>query len=103
VAAVAGDRGRLASPLPVEDTAIACAGTALLAAAALHAQRGAGGIPTARLDRGQLAAAFWSESYLRLNGEPVAAGFAPRWPRRRRGPLRRAPVLRRPVNRRGSE
>lgn len=74
---VTGDRGRLASPLPVEDTAIACAGTALLAAAALHAQRGAGGIPTARLDRGQLAAAFRSESCLRLNGEPVAAGFAP--------------------------
>src|ERR1700677_3067688 len=37
---VTGDPGRLPSRLPVEDTAIACAGAALLAAAALHGQRG---------------------------------------------------------------
>ncbi|HEY6296371.1 MAG TPA: CoA transferase [Streptosporangiaceae bacterium] len=66
---VTGDPGALPSRLPVEDTAIACAGAALLAAAA-----GRGG---ARLDRGHVAAAFRSEAYLRLNGERAGPGFAP--------------------------
>ena len=66
---VTGDPGGLPSRLPVEDTAIACAGAALLAAGA-----GRGG---ARLDRGHVAAAFRSEAYLRLNGERAGPGFAP--------------------------
>ncbi|MGH3256281.1 MAG: CoA transferase [Streptosporangiaceae bacterium] len=66
---VTGEPGRLPSRLPVEDTAIACAGAALLAAGA-----GRGG---ARLDRGHVAAAFRSEAYLRLNGERAGPGFAP--------------------------
>ena len=37
---VTGAPGHLPSHLPVEDTAIACAGAALLAASALQAQRG---------------------------------------------------------------
>jgi crotonobetainyl-CoA:carnitine CoA-transferase CaiB-like acyl-CoA transferase len=74
---VSGDPGQLPSRLPVEDTAIACAGTALLAAAALHERRGGPRPGTARLDRAQLAAAFRSERYLRINDKPIADGFAP--------------------------
>jgi crotonobetainyl-CoA:carnitine CoA-transferase CaiB-like acyl-CoA transferase len=70
--------GRLQSRLPVEDTAIACIGTALLAAAALQAQRGAASPSlSAALPREDVAAAVRSEAYLRLDGEPVATGFAP--------------------------
>jgi CoA-transferase family III len=64
-----GDPVRLPSRLPVEDTAIACAGAALLAAG--------GGRGGARLDRGHVAAAFRSEACLRLNGERAGPGFAP--------------------------
>ena len=71
---VGGAPGRLPSRLPAEDVAIACAGTALLAAAALHAQRGrdcgSRGSPIAWLDRGHIAAAFRSEAFLRVGGEP---------------------------------
>jgi CoA-transferase family III len=78
---VSGSGGHLPSRLPVEDTAIACTGAALLAAAALHAQRGGDcgsrGSPTARLDREHVAAAFRSEAYLRVNGEQAGPGFAP--------------------------
>jgi crotonobetainyl-CoA:carnitine CoA-transferase CaiB-like acyl-CoA transferase len=75
---VTGEPGHLPSRLPVEDMAIACAGGALLAAAARQAQRGRGRGPrTAQLDRGHVAAAFRSEAYLRLNGEPTGSGFAP--------------------------
>jgi len=74
---VTGEAGRLPSRLAVEDVAIACAGAALLAAAELHVQRGGAAPASARLDRGHLAAAFRSEAYLRVNGEPAAAGFAP--------------------------
>jgi crotonobetainyl-CoA:carnitine CoA-transferase CaiB-like acyl-CoA transferase len=78
---VSGHPGHLPSHLPVEDTAVACAGAALLAAAALQAQRGAeygsGGPPAARLDRGHVAAASRSEAYLRLNGGQPGPGFAP--------------------------
>ena len=74
---VTGQSGQLPSRLPVEELAIACAGAALLAAAALHAGRG-GPVPRAlRLDRGHVAAAFRSEAWLRVNGEPAGAGFAP--------------------------
>jgi crotonobetainyl-CoA:carnitine CoA-transferase CaiB-like acyl-CoA transferase len=82
---VTGVRGSLPSHLPVEDTAIACAGAALLAAADLQARRGGPALRTARLDRGHVAAAFRSEAYLRLNGAPAGAGFAPLsrfWPTR---------------------
>ena len=78
---VSGSPGHLPSRLPVEDTAIACTAAALLAAAALHAQRGGDcgsrGSPAARLDREHVAAAFRSEAYLRINGEPTGPGFAP--------------------------
>ena len=70
---VSGVPGRLPSRLPAEDVAIACAGAALLAAAALHSQRGGDdgsrGSPVARLDRGHVAAAFRSEAHLRIGGE----------------------------------
>jgi crotonobetainyl-CoA:carnitine CoA-transferase CaiB-like acyl-CoA transferase len=68
---VTGEPGHLPSRLPVEDTAMACAGAALLTAAS------SGGHPAARLDRGHVAAAFRSEAFLRINGERAGAGFAP--------------------------
>jgi hypothetical protein len=74
---VGGEPGRLPSRLPVEDVAVACAGAALLAAADLHVQRGGVAPSSARLDREHVAAAFRSEAYLRVNGKPAGAGFAP--------------------------
>jgi crotonobetainyl-CoA:carnitine CoA-transferase CaiB-like acyl-CoA transferase len=74
---VTGEPGHLPGPLPVEDMAIACAGTALLAAATLHAQRGGKPVTQARLDRAQLAMAFRSERYLTVSGRPLADSFAP--------------------------
>ena len=74
---VTGVRGSLPSHLPVEATAIACAGAALLAAADLKARRGGPVARIARLDRGHVAAAFRSEAYLRLDGAAPGAGFAP--------------------------
>jgi hypothetical protein len=78
---VSGPSGQLPSRLPAEDTAIACTGAALLAAAVLATQRGEAsgsrGSPAARLDRGHVAAAFRSEAHLRVNGEPAGPGFAP--------------------------
>jgi len=74
---VTGEADRLRSCLPVDEIAIACAGAALLAAAALQAERG-GPVPQAlQLDRGHVAAAFRSEAWLRVRGEPAGAGFAP--------------------------
>jgi CoA-transferase family III len=66
---VTGEPGHLPSRLPVEDTAIACAGTALLAAG--------NGRAGARLNREHVAAAFRSEAHVRVNGEPAGGGFAP--------------------------
>ena len=81
VLSVSGAPGNLPSRLPAEDVAIACAGTALLAAAALHAQRGGDrgsrGSPVVRLDRRHIAAAFRSEAFLRVDGAPAGPGFAP--------------------------
>jgi crotonobetainyl-CoA:carnitine CoA-transferase CaiB-like acyl-CoA transferase len=78
---VSGEPGRLPSRLPAEEVAVACTATALLAAAALHSQRGGDGgsrgSPAARLDRAHIAAAFRSEAYLRVGGEPAGPGFAP--------------------------
>ena len=80
VLSVSGAPGNLPSRLPVEDVAIACAGTALLAAVALHAQRGGDrgsrGAPAVRLDRRHVAAAFRSEAFLRVDGG-AGPGFAP--------------------------
>jgi hypothetical protein len=74
---VTGAPGQLPSHLPVEDTALACAGAAVAAASVLQAQRG-GTLPrAARLDRGHVAAAFRSEGRVRLNGQAVGVGFAP--------------------------
>jgi CoA transferase family III len=83
---VTGDPGGLPSRLPVEDTAIACAGAALLAAVLArggdppdppaHGRAVRPPVPP-RLDRGHVAAAFCSEAYLRLNGERAGPGFAP--------------------------
>ena len=74
---VTGQPGHLPSHLAVEDTAIACAGAALLAAADWQARRGGSRPGGARLDRGHVAAVFRSEAYLRVNGEAAGAGFAP--------------------------
>jgi len=78
---VSGAPGLLPSRLPAEEVAIACTAAALLAAAALHAQRGGDGgsrgSMAARLDRAHVAAAFRSEAYLRVDGEKAAPGFAP--------------------------
>ena len=74
---VTGRPGHLPSHLPVEDTAIACAGAALLAAAQWQARRGGRRPRTAELDRGHVAAVFRSEAHLRIGGEAAGAGFAP--------------------------
>jgi crotonobetainyl-CoA:carnitine CoA-transferase CaiB-like acyl-CoA transferase len=74
---VTGDAGRLPSRLPVEEVAIACAGAALLAAAALQAGRAGPVRQALQLDRGHVAAAFRSEAWLRVRGEPAGGGFAP--------------------------
>jgi hypothetical protein len=68
--AVDGPTGLLPSSLPVLETAVACAGAALLAAVT----QGRG---TARLDRAHVADAFRSERYVRVNGQPMGDGFAP--------------------------
>ena len=74
---VHGAGGLLSSRLPVEDTATACIATALLAAAALSAQRTGQPPRPVRLARGHVAAAVRSETYLRCAGEPLADPFAP--------------------------
>jgi CoA-transferase family III len=74
---VTGQPGHLPSHLAVEDTAIACAGAALLAAASWQARCGGSRPRTARLDRGHVAAVFRSEAYLRVNGAAAGAGFPP--------------------------
>lgn len=69
--AVEGPEGLLPARLPVQDTAIACVGTALLAAASLRK-------PTSvQLETRHIAAAMRSEAHSRRNGEAVGTGFAP--------------------------
>lgn len=65
--AVVGGLGHFESPLPVEDTAIACVGAALLAATRRPVEVAAG----------HVAAAVRSEAHLRLDGERPLDGFAP--------------------------
>ncbi|MDT7659676.1 MAG: hypothetical protein QOF38_4391, partial [Pseudonocardiales bacterium] len=74
--------GELPSTLPVADTALACTGTALLAAVALGrsrsgaaGSRGAGQPVALRAE--QVAAAVRSEAYLLVDGTPLGPGFAP--------------------------
>jgi crotonobetainyl-CoA:carnitine CoA-transferase CaiB-like acyl-CoA transferase len=71
---VTGPPGQLPSRLPVEDLAVACVGTALLAAAALADGRGRRELG---LDRRQVAAAVRSEALVRVNGQRAGGGFAP--------------------------
>ena len=71
-----GTRDRLGSPFPAHDMAVACIGTALLAAASLHRQRGADR-PGPRLAADHAAAAVRSESLMRIGGKPAGPGFAP--------------------------
>jgi crotonobetainyl-CoA:carnitine CoA-transferase CaiB-like acyl-CoA transferase len=73
---VRGGTGHLASRFAASETAVACVGAALLAAAALHQQRG-GAVNGLTLDRAHVATAFLSERYFRAGDEPAGAGFAP--------------------------
>jgi crotonobetainyl-CoA:carnitine CoA-transferase CaiB-like acyl-CoA transferase len=72
----------LTSPFAVAETAIACVGTALLAAASLAEQRD-GRRPVASLHPGHVGAAMVSERHFRIAGRPAGPGFAPMsrfWP-----------------------
>jgi hypothetical protein len=73
---VTGSGGQLPTRLAVEETALACVGAALLAAAALAESRG-GGAPEPGLDRARVAAAVRSEAHFCRGGRAAAAGFAP--------------------------
>ncbi len=77
VLVVSGASGELPSRLPVEEAAVACVGTALLAAARLGAD-GSGDreAPAVHVARGHVAAAVRSERYFRLGGRPAGPGFA---------------------------
>ncbi|GAB3287313.1 CoA transferase [Parasphingorhabdus pacifica] len=67
---VEGTTGHFRSRLPVENTAIACVGAALLTAIAPGAR-------SARLATGQVAAAVRSEAHVRRPGGDAPASFAP--------------------------
>lgn len=73
--ALTGRGGQLASRFAVEETAVACVGVALLAAARLHAQRG-GRVHALTLDREHVAAAVRSERFFRRGGQSAGVGFA---------------------------
>jgi len=73
---VTGTSGHLPSRYPVEETAVACVGAALLAGAALHRQRGGSG-GRVSVDREQVAFAVRSERYFRKGGQLPGPGFAP--------------------------
>ena len=68
--------GHLPSAFPVEETAVACVGAALAAAASLQGRRG-GSVGRITIDRAHVAAAVRSERYFRRGGESAGAGFAP--------------------------
>jgi crotonobetainyl-CoA:carnitine CoA-transferase CaiB-like acyl-CoA transferase len=72
---VGGAGGQLPSRFPVEETAVACVGVALLAAAGLHHSRG-GKPGAAFVDRGQVAAAVRSERFFRVDRRGAGLGFA---------------------------
>ena len=73
---VTGSGGHLVSRFAVEPTAVAAVGVAMVAAAALHRQRG-GSCRAVSLDRGHVAAAVRSERYFRRAGVGPGRGFAP--------------------------
>ena len=68
--------GAARSRLPVEEVAVGCVGSALMAAWVLHHQRG-GSVGAVSLDRGHVAAAVRSERYFTRRGKAAGAGFAP--------------------------
>jgi hypothetical protein len=74
----------LASHFRVAEAAVGSVGVALLAAAALSAQRN-GRLPGVAVHPGQVGAAVRSERYFRVAGDPTGPGFAPLsrfWPTR---------------------
>jgi crotonobetainyl-CoA:carnitine CoA-transferase CaiB-like acyl-CoA transferase len=73
--AVTGPTGNLPSPFAVEDCAVASVSAALLAAAAVAAQRGSSVSPVT-LDRRHVADAVRSERFFRQGGEPSGMSFA---------------------------
>ncbi|HZD66153.1 MAG TPA: CoA transferase, partial [Acidimicrobiales bacterium] len=73
---VTGEAAGLASHFPVAETGVACVGAALIAAAALHRDRGGAALPVS-LDRGHVGVALRSEAWFRRGGRPAPAGFAP--------------------------
>jgi crotonobetainyl-CoA:carnitine CoA-transferase CaiB-like acyl-CoA transferase len=68
---VEGDFGYLPSRLPVLDAALACVGSALLAATSLSRPS------SVKVATGHVAAAMRSEAHLRHNGTTAPLGFAP--------------------------
>lgn len=72
---VTGRDGILHSALATGAMATACVGVALVSAADLMRQR-AGRAPAVQVNREHVAAAVRSEQLLRVDGEPVAVGFA---------------------------
>jgi hypothetical protein len=73
---VDGPGGDLPSHLPVQEVAVASISIALLAASALHRQRG-GSRRRPALDRGHVAASVRSERYFRYRGQKTGFAFAP--------------------------
>jgi len=73
---VTGVRGSLPSHLPVEDTAIACAGAALLAAADLQARRGGPALRTVRRRARRSPRPRWSRAAASATRRPDARRLA---------------------------
>ena len=73
---ITGRGGGLPSRLPVEEIAVACVGTALLASSTLQRLRGGGDLRVS-LDRDHVNAAVRSEAYFRRGALPAPASFAP--------------------------
>jgi CoA transferase family III len=71
-----GGSGDLASPFAVAETAVACIGVALMAAACLQHQRD-GSAANLRLNRSHAEAAVRSERFFRQGEESAGVGFAP--------------------------
>ncbi len=74
---VTGPAELLPSVFPVTSCATAAVAASLLAAAELGATRNSSAPPTVVLDTRHVATAIRSERYVRVNGEPAGAGFAP--------------------------
>jgi hypothetical protein len=74
--AVHGGGERLPSRLAVDEVAVACVGSALVAAGALHESRGGAPVITG-LDADVVRAAVRSERYFAVEGHEATGGFAP--------------------------